>query len=96
MWGRGEGVFSCLRFENFSLLPLKTADLEAVGNFYPAPCRIGLSKHPTQNMVNNEQQERGMMMAAGGPFCPVNSFDIYVSHLNPGMKAVFQQPKGVA
>ena len=33
---------ACLIFENFSLLPLKTADLEAVGNFYPAPCRIGL------------------------------------------------------
>ena len=29
--------------ENFSLFPLKTADLETVGSFYPALCTIGLS-----------------------------------------------------
>ena len=33
---------SFFRFEKFSLFLLKTADLEALGNFYPPPCRIGL------------------------------------------------------
>ena len=37
------GIFSCIRFGKFSLFVLKTVDLEVVDNFYPLPCRIGLS-----------------------------------------------------
>ena len=44
-WGArwNQFIFSCIRFGKFSLFVLKTANLEVVGNFYPLPCRIGLS-----------------------------------------------------
>ena len=43
------GIFSCIRFGKFSLFVLKTANLEVVGNFYPLPCRIGLSLFLSSN-----------------------------------------------
>ena len=40
--GAGEGNIFMPQTEHFSLFLLETADLEAAGNFYPPPCRIGL------------------------------------------------------
>ena len=43
----------------------------------------------------DEAQETQVMLATGGPLCPVLSFEQYVSHLNPKNEFFFQQPKRV-
>lgn len=42
---------------------------------------------------NDEAQESQTMFETGGPFCPVLSFEKYVSRLNPKNEYLFQRPK---
>lgn len=37
--------------------------------------------------------EEGVMIANSGPFCPVCSFEKYLSHLNPSNEFLFQRPR---
>lgn len=37
--------------------------------------------------------EEGVMLANSGPFCPVCSFEKYLSHLNPSNEFLFQRPR---
>ncbi|CAB4026334.1 Integrator complex subunit 9-like [Paramuricea clavata] len=41
----------------------------------------------------DDGEEGGMMIAGGGPLCPVYSFEKYLSHLNPVNKFLFQRPR---
>ena len=43
--------------------------------------------------VDVEQHEGGFMVETGGLNCPITSFKIYVSRLNPNLRAFFQRPK---
>jgi len=42
---------------------------------------------------NDEAQESQTMFETGGPFCPVLSFEKYLSRLNPKNEYLFQRPK---
>ena len=42
---------------------------------------------------NDEAQESQTMFETGGPFCPVLSFEKYVTRLNPKNEFLFQRPK---
>ena len=43
----------------------------------------------------DEALETQVMFAAGGPLCPVLSFEKYVSHLNPNNEFFLQRPKRI-
>ena len=43
--------------------------------------------------VNDDQQEGGIMLETGQVNCPVASFILYLSYLNPKSEAFFQRPK---
>ena len=47
------------------------------------------------HLVDDECHEGGIILETGGENCPVASFLLYLSKLNPKLKYFFQRPKGV-
>ena len=43
--------------------------------------------------VGDENEEGGVMLETGGERCPVSTFLLYVSKLNPDLPALFQRPR---
>ena len=45
---------------------------------------------------SNDAQQGGVVYETGTPTCPVASFKLYISHLNPKIEEFFQRPKSAA
>ena len=41
----------------------------------------------------NDAEKGGIIYETGSPYCPVASFKLYISHLNPNINTFFQRPK---
>ena len=55
-------------------------------------CVVKTSDELTKNH-RDDNQEEGIMKATGRPNCPVSSFKLYLSKLNPKRNEFFQRPK---
>ena len=75
---------------------LKKTDFEInVNSQGTKRCVVKTTDELTKNHRAHDVQaeEGGMMIANDGPFCPVSSFEKYLSVLNPMNEYLFQRPK---
>lgn len=77
-------LFFCLRGRGI-LRQLKKDHFHIEVDDEGRKCVVKLSEDSDEN--------EGVMMANNGPFCPVRSFEKYLSHLNPLNEFFFQRPK---
>jgi site-specific recombinase XerD len=86
--------FFCRRGRQ-NLRQLKKDDFAIKINALGQRCVVKKSDELTKNhRVNDAQaEEGGMMVANDSPYCPVYSFEKYLTHLNPFNEFLFQRPK---
>jgi len=86
-------LFFCRRGRQ-NLRELKKEDFstytDSSGVRYVCKVKDELTKNRREN---DEAQESQTMFETGGPFCPVLSFEKYVTRLNPKNEFLFQRPK---
>ena len=86
-------LFFCRRGRQ-NLRQLKKDDFEiqtdAKGRRFVVKTTDELTKNHREN---DEAEDGGIMMSNEGSFCPVPSFEKYLSHLNPANDYLFQRPK---
>ena len=89
-----EIMFFC-RCGRQNLRQLKKNDFEIKVNSLGKRCVVKTTGELTKNhRVHDIQAEGGgTMIANDGPFCPVFSFEKYLTHLNPCNEFLFQRPK---
>ena len=87
-------LFFCRRGRQ-NLRQLKKTDFEIKVNSQGKRCVVKTTDELTKNHRAHDVQaeEGGMMIANDGPFCPVSSFEKYLSVLNPMNEYLFQRPK---
>ncbi len=87
-------MFFCRRGRQ-NLRELKRDDFAIKTNPQGQRCVVKKSDELTKNhRVHDAQAEvRGMMFANDSPYCPVYSFEKYLTHLNPLNEFLFQRPK---
>ena len=87
-------LFFC-RHGRQNLRQLKKNDFEIIVNSQGRRCVVKKTGELSKNhRVHDVQaEEGGMMMANNGSFCPVFSFEKYLTHLNPCNEFLFQRPK---
>ena len=87
-------LFFCRRGRK-NLRQLKKTDFEIKVNSQGKRCVVKTTDELTKNHRAHDVQaeEGGMMIANDGPFCPVSSFEKYLSVLNPMNEYLFQRPK---
>ena len=87
-------LFFCRRGRQ-NLRQLKKTDFEIKVNSQGKRCVLKTTDELTKNHRAHDVQaeEGGMMIANDGPFCPVSSFEKYLSVLNPMNEYLFQRPK---
>ena len=86
-------LFFCRRGRQ-NLLQLKKTDFQIKVNSQGKPCVVKTTDELTKNHRAHDVQaeEGGMVIASYGPFCPVSSFEKYLSVLNPMNEYLFQRP----
>ena len=87
-------LFFCRRGRQ-NLRQLKKTDFEIKVNSQGKRCVVKTNAELTKNHREHDVQaeEGGMMIANDSPFCPVSSFEKYLSVLNPMNEFLFQRPK---
>ena len=78
------------RGSQLNLRRLKKNDFEVKINSQGKRCVVKSTDHRADNLQAGEE---GIMIAIDSPFCPVFSFEKYLSHLNPFNEFLFQRPK---
>ena len=78
------------RGSQLNLRRLKKNDFKVKINSQGKRCVVKSSDHRADNLQAGEE---GIMIAIDSPFCPVFSFEKYLSHLNPFNEFLFQRPK---
>ena len=87
-------LFFCRRgWQN--LRQLKKTDFDIKVNSQGKRCVVKTTDELTKNHRAHDVQaeEGGMMIANDAPFCPVSSFEKYLSVSNPMNEYLFQRPK---
>ena len=82
--------FFCPRGSQLNLRRLKKNDFEVKINSQGKRCVVKTTDHRADNLQAGEER---IMIAIDSPFCPVFSFEKYLSHLNPFNEFLFQRPK---
>ena len=78
------------RGSQLNLRRLKKNDFKVKINSQGKRCVVKSTDHRADNLQAGEE---GIMIAIDSPFCPVFSFEKYLSHLNPFNEFLFQRPK---
>ena len=77
-----------------NLRNLTKFDFSVEKNENGVECIIKQRDELTKNhQAKDRNEENGVIMATGGKECPVASFKLYVSKLNPKLDAFFQRPR---